>query len=59
MRVTLNLMGLNVLDLCVETTATECATEYAGDDPGDCTTYPVGFTAPEPAPFEMDCPDRG
>lgn len=27
-------------------------------EPGSCTTYPVGFCPPEPAPMEADFPDR-
>lgn len=56
MRLTLRFLGLDLLDLNVDTDAA-CAP--ASDDPGDCTTYPVGFTMPDPAPYELDCPERG
>lgn len=51
MRLTLRLMGLDVLDLNVET-------DGASDEPGDCTTYPVGYALPTP-PEEFQVPDRG
>ncbi len=52
MRLTLRLMGLDVLDIAVDTDTTP----PPSCDPGDCTTYPVGFTAPAE---EYQVPDRG
>ncbi len=28
------------------------------DDPGSCTSYPVGFVRDDGAPFEVDMPHR-
>ena len=51
MRMTLRILGLDLLDLSIETEAA------ADEDPGDCTTSAVGFTKPEVAPLEVVMPD--
>ena len=50
MRLTLRLLGLDMLDLSIETDA-------ESDDPGDSTTSAVGFTVPEPPPLEAVLPE--
>ncbi|GAB3776725.1 hypothetical protein FB382_004377 [Nocardioides ginsengisegetis] len=55
MRFTLRFLGLDLIDFAIETAA---ETVYESDDQGSCTTYPIGFTQPEPAPLDYDCPDR-
>lgn len=53
MRLTLRALGLTLLDLSIN------EDEYADDDPGSITTYPVGFVAPhgDQRWSEVECPD--
>lgn len=51
MRLTLRLLGLDILDFTLDTD------NPSGDDPGDCTTSPVGFALPE-QPAEYPMPNR-
>ena len=46
MRMTLRLLGLDLLDLTIETDA-------ADDEPGDCTTIATGFARTEAPPLEV------
>lgn len=57
MRLTIRFLGLDLLDLSIETAAAECGCDEAADERGSCTTYPVGFSPPEPFD-EFDLPDR-
>lgn len=54
MRLTVRLLGLDLLD--VEVTTDTAAMD--GDERGDCTTTPMGFTAHMPKPHEVETPDR-
>lgn len=56
MRLTLRVLGLDLIDLAIETDAPVYVSE--DDSPGDCTTYPIGFSTPDPTPHEIACPDR-
>ena len=51
MRLTLRPLGLDVLDLSIETDSP------SGDDPGDSTASAVGFTLPETPPLDVTMPD--
>lgn len=53
MRLTIRLLGLDLLD--VEVTTTDDSND---DGPGDCTTQPIGFTAHMERPHEVETPDR-
>lgn len=48
---TLRLFGVAVLSW----TVTE---DDAETSPGDCTTYPVGFTQPPRVPYEHEAPEH-
>lgn len=56
MRLTLRVLGLDLIDLAIDTDA--AAEVYETDDQGSCTSYPVGFATPDPTPYEYDMPDR-
>lgn len=59
MRLTIRLLGLDLLDVEVNADAPSSALEDQGaDNPGDCTSYPMGFTAHMPKPHEAETPDR-
>lgn len=55
MRLTVRLMGLDVVDVTLDTDIVEYVTADAIE--GDSTAYPVGFALPE-APTEYAVPDR-
>lgn len=48
MRLSITLLGLDLFTVELETTAAEVYDE----SPGDCTTYPIGFTAAHEIPDE-------
>ena len=52
----LHMFGREVMVLQVGN-ATDSGSDGYTDDPGDCTTYPVGFHLPE-MPDEVGLPDR-
>lgn len=51
MRLAITLLGLDLFTIELETAAAECY-EAVDDSPGDCTTYPIGFTAAHEIPDE-------
>lgn len=55
MRLTIRILGIELIDL--EITQPDAGPSPT-QDPGDCTTYPVGFVARMDRPHEMDTPDR-
>lgn len=60
MRLSVTLLGLDLFSVEISTdddTATEGYDD--GTDPGDCTTYPLGFTAAHDQPDEIGLPQRG
>ena len=48
MHLSLRLLGLDVLDVTIDTDSPSLEPERG---PGDCTTYPVGFTQPDRQPI--------
>lgn len=57
MELHIRFLGLDLLALSISTeqTAFEAACE---DEPGECTTYPVGFVPHYDQPDEVGLPDR-
>lgn len=53
----LHLFGHEVMVLQVGH-AHEAELDVVDDEPGECTTYPVGFTARHELPDEVGLPDR-
>lgn len=53
MRLAITLLGLDLLTVELDTSDGD-----NGSDPGDCTTYPVGFVPRMEKPHEVDTPDR-
>lgn len=51
-------LGLEILTLHASTDAPIVECGHEDESPGDCTTYPIGFTTPDPTPHEIACPDR-
>lgn len=51
MRLAITFMGLDLLTL-------DLSTETCYDEPGDCTTYPIGFTASHEIPDGSGLPYR-
>ena len=56
MRLAVTFLGLGLF--AVELTTDEPAVDEC-DEPGDCTTYPVGFVHAYDQPDEIGLPDRG
>lgn len=54
MRLTIRLLGTEVFHA-----STDPDEPQSQQGPGDCTTYPVGFTAWHERPDEADLPVRG
>lgn len=54
MRLAIRFLGLSLLDVLLETDDV-CEVIEASDEPGDCTSYPVGFVShhDEPDPCSM------
>lgn len=54
MRLALRFLGVELFS--VELTGDEI--EYVADEPGDCVSFPIGFTASFEMPDEVGLPNR-
>ena len=56
MRLAIRFLGLSPLEVSIETDA--ITYEEASDEPGDCLTFPMGFTAQHDEPDPCSTPVR-